>query len=97
MKDLLPLALEAIRRARGIVREQLPGTVTVKSDRNTATEIDYAVERTVREFLLAESPEIGFLGEEDGRFGKSDSEWTWALDPLDGTANLVHLDHSLGG
>ncbi len=78
MKDLLPTAAEAVRRARKIVREQLPGTVTVKSERNTATEVDYAVERTVREVLLTESPEIGFLGEEDGRFGDGDSEWMWA-------------------
>jgi myo-inositol-1(or 4)-monophosphatase len=90
MRDLLPIAIEAVRRARTIVREQLPGTVTVKSDRDTVTEIDYAVERTVRDFLLRESPEIGFLGEEDGRFGAADTELTWVLDPLDGTANLVH-------
>jgi myo-inositol-1(or 4)-monophosphatase len=90
MKDLLPTAIEAVRQARAIVREQLPGSVTVKSDRNIATEIDYAVERAVREFLLTETPEIGFLGEEDGYFGDDHSELTWALDPLDGTTNLAH-------
>jgi myo-inositol-1(or 4)-monophosphatase len=89
-EDLLPAAVEAVRRASGIVRERAPGTVTAKGDRDPATEVDYAVERELREFLLAEAPEVGFLGEEDGRFGAADAELTWALDPVDGTVNFMH-------
>ena len=55
-----------------IVRDRLPGVMTVKGDRNPATEVDYAVERTVREFLLAEASDVRFLGEEDGEFGRND-------------------------
>ncbi|MFI1472476.1 inositol monophosphatase family protein [Streptomyces wuyuanensis] len=48
-----------------------------------------AVEDRVRSFLGQETPEIGFLGEECG--GENiNSDLTWALDPVDGTANLVH-------
>jgi myo-inositol-1(or 4)-monophosphatase len=89
-EDLLPVALEAVGRASRIVRSRAPGTVTSKGDRDPATEVDYAVERAVREFLLAEAPEVGFLGEEDGRFGADDAELMWALDPVDGTVNFMH-------
>jgi Archaeal fructose-1,6-bisphosphatase and related enzymes of inositol monophosphatase family len=53
------------------------------------SDIDLAVEQDLREFLSRETPELGFLGEEQG----SDTparQLTWALDPVDGTANLVN-------
>lgn len=90
LKGLLSIANEAVERASRLLRERAPGVVTVKSDRNPATEVDYAVERAVRSFLLAEVPEVGFLGEEDGIFGAEGSELMWALDPVDGTVNFMH-------
>ena len=48
-----------------------------------------AVEDRVRGFLQKETPEIGFLGEERGGTGIDDPH-TWALDPVDGAANLVN-------
>lgn len=90
LEGLLSIANEAVGRASRILRESAPGVVTVKSDRNPATEVDYAVERAVRSFLLAEVPEVGFLGEEDGIFGAEGSELMWALDPVDGTVNFLH-------
>jgi myo-inositol-1(or 4)-monophosphatase len=90
VEDLLPVALRAVDLASEIVRRNPPGGIAVKGDRDPATEVDYAVERTVREFLLAEAPDVGFLGEEDGHFGSTDTELTWALDPVDGTVNFMH-------
>ncbi|GAA4571409.1 inositol monophosphatase family protein [Planotetraspora kaengkrachanensis] len=55
-----------------------------------ATEVDYAVEDAVRDFLARETPEIGFLGEEEGVTGSGDQGLIWALDPVDGTANFTH-------
>ncbi|MFE9182874.1 inositol monophosphatase family protein [Micromonospora haikouensis] len=46
-----------------------------------------AVARAVRAFLQAATPEIGFLGEEDGVH--STGEMQWVLDAIDGTANFV--------
>ncbi|MEU4696707.1 inositol monophosphatase family protein [Nonomuraea dietziae] len=88
-RTLLPIAEQAVTISGEIVRTKLPGTVTVKGDRDMATEVDYAVEQAVREFLAVETPEIGFLGEEDGgsRIGEG---LMWALDPVDGTANFLH-------
>lgn len=66
-----------------------PSVVSMKSDRDMVTEIDLAIERHIREYLAEETPTIGFLGEENGRQGAT-GELTWALDPVDGTANFVH-------
>jgi myo-inositol-1(or 4)-monophosphatase len=89
LADLLPIAVEAVDRASRMIRERGPGHITIKGDRDPATEVDYAVEREIRAFLLESAPEVGFLGEEDGRFGDSASQFTWALDPVDGTVNFI--------
>jgi myo-inositol-1(or 4)-monophosphatase len=65
------------------------GEVRAKGDRDMVSEIDLAVEERVRDFLARETPEVGFLGEEEGSTMPA-KELTWALDPVDGTANLVN-------
>lgn len=90
LDDLLLVAQEAVGRASKLFREGTPGVITVKGDRDPATEVDYAVERAVRDFLLAEAPHVRFLGEEDGIYGAAGGELTWALDPVDGTVNYMH-------
>lgn len=88
--DLLPIATEALNRAHKIVLDYAPGAVTYKSDRDMATEVDYAVEEAVRAFLQHETPEIPFLGEEHGQTGDPQDDLVWVLDPVDGTVNLLH-------
>ncbi|MGC7098598.1 inositol monophosphatase family protein [Amycolatopsis lurida] len=85
---LRPVAAEALNRATRIIGSRIPGAVTLKSDRDLVTDVDLAVEDELREFLTAETPEIGFLGEENGHTGPKD-RW-WVLDPVDGTSNLAH-------
>ncbi|WP_326822032.1 inositol monophosphatase [Streptosporangium sp. NBC_01639] len=85
---LLPVAEKAVELAAGLVREGRPGVLTAKGERDMATEVDFAVERAVRDYLRQETPAIGFLGEEEGTRGEG--ELTWVLDPIDGTVNFVH-------
>lgn len=85
--DLLPIAVEAARRAADLMRHQPPGALTAKGDRDMASELDYSIERQVRAFLQDETPQIGFLGEEEGPTDAA--ELRWVLDPIDGTANFV--------
>lgn len=87
-QDLLPVAVEAIEHAHHLIRSRAPGLLTVKGDRDLASEVDYLIEREVRSFLHARTPGIGFLGEEEGATGSGDLHW--ALDPVDGTVNYVH-------
>jgi myo-inositol-1(or 4)-monophosphatase len=68
----------------------LPGPLTAKGDRDMASDLDFAVERAVRAHLCERTPGVAILGEEEGVSGDPDSELLWALDPIDGTANLVH-------
>ncbi|MGV9385669.1 inositol monophosphatase family protein [Nonomuraea sp. NPDC003707] len=88
-RTLLPIAERAASIASEIIRTKAPGVVTSKGDRDMATEVDYAVEHAVREFLSRETPEIGFLGEEEG-VSRTGDGLMWALDPVDGTANFLH-------
>jgi myo-inositol-1(or 4)-monophosphatase len=87
--ELLPVALEAAERATTRIRQQDPGTITAKGDRDMASEVDYAVEDDLRTFLAKETPEIGFLGEEHGG-ADAQTATAWILDPVDGTANYLH-------
>jgi myo-inositol-1(or 4)-monophosphatase len=87
---LLPVAHEAVTIAADLIRSRLPGSLTAKGDRDMATELDYAVERAVRAYLRDRTPGVAVLGEEEGVTGEAGGELLWALDPVDGTANLVH-------
>ncbi|NKQ54652.1 inositol monophosphatase [Amycolatopsis sp. K13G38] len=88
MRDLLPIAREAVALARRVIRSRVPASVRAKGDRDLVSDVDLAVEDAVREFLARETPEIGILGEEHGRSGDPGALW-WALDPVDGTSNFV--------
>ena len=85
--DLLGIGQAAMKIALDVIASRDPGRVTLKSDRDIASEVDYAVENQLREFLANETPHIGFLGEEEGE--SDDRETLWVLDPVDGTANFV--------
>ncbi|TDE29007.1 inositol monophosphatase family protein [Actinomadura sp. 6K520] len=86
---LLPVALRAAEIASDLVRTRVPGLLTTKGDRDMASEVDYAVERAVRDHLKQRTPDIAILGEEEGISGDTASDLMWAIDPVDGTANFV--------
>ncbi|MEZ5411212.1 MAG: inositol monophosphatase family protein [Acidimicrobiales bacterium] len=86
---LLPAALEAVDLAVQLFTTSAAGELTAKGERDYASEVDYAIEDRVRSFLHTRTPDIGFLGEEDGASGPS-SDLYWVLDPIDGTVNYTH-------
>jgi myo-inositol-1(or 4)-monophosphatase len=88
---LLAVAQEAVEIGYKLIRNASTVHVREKGDRDLVTDVDMAIEREVRAFLQRETPEIGFLGEEDGgqALGTSDS-YVWTLDPIDGTSNFAH-------
>nr|WP_238350600.1 inositol monophosphatase family protein [Kribbella shirazensis] len=89
MDELLSVASQAVDIAGQRAFSQAPGLITPKGDRDMASEVDYAVEKELRAFLAEETPDIGFLGEEEGRSVGRRDELLWVLDPIDGTANFV--------
>lgn len=91
LDELLSVAHQAADLARDMFLTTRPGHATAKGERDYATELDYSVEKAVRDFLHQAAPRIGFLGEEGGHAGNGLPGVTyWALDPVDGTANLMH-------
>lgn len=86
--SLLPIALQAAATAADLIRTR-PATITEKSDRDLVSDVDLAIEREVRAFLATATPDIGFLGEEEGGADPA-TGWLWTLDPIDGTSNYAH-------
>ena len=61
--------------------------VTTKPDRTPVTDADQAVERVIRNGILAARPNDSILGEEFGTEGSGSRQWI--IDPIDGTANFL--------
>jgi myo-inositol-1(or 4)-monophosphatase len=59
-----------------------------KGDYGFATVVDIEIEELVRAHLRDRTPDIPFLGEEEGGGGLM-SDAIWVLDPIDGTANYA--------
>jgi len=91
MKEFMNVARDAAVRAGGILRDNIGGIreVAYKGDINLVTEMDVRSERAVVETLLDSFPAHGILAEEETRI-RNGSEFTWIIDPLDGTTNYAH-------
>ena len=61
--------------------------VETKPDRSPVTDADQAVESAIKSVLAIERPADAIIGEEFGDSGESNR--TWILDPIDGTANFL--------
>lgn len=84
----MPIAAQAMDLARQIVRDRAPSMVDAKGDRDMVSDIDLEIERRVRRYLSEQSPDVAFVGEEEGDAAGL-GELQWVLDPIDGTANFV--------
>lgn len=83
--------LEAVETAGDLIRAHTGERMTVEYKTGWAdlvTEVDRAVEQAVKGRIHARFPDHGFLGEESG--GAWNKEFTWVLDPVDGTTNFAH-------
>ncbi len=60
-----------------------------KADKTFVTEVDLAIEKIVRDYVLLNFPEHGIVGEENADHNPS-ANIQWIVDPIDGTQNLVH-------
>jgi myo-inositol-1(or 4)-monophosphatase len=103
VSELLNVARQAARDAAAVHREFL-GRVAVAewSEKGTAdfvTHVDRKAESVIVERLRAHFPEHRVLAEEDAAergdssgvtMGAGADEWTWIIDPLDGTTNYLH-------
>jgi myo-inositol-1(or 4)-monophosphatase len=91
LNALLTIAQEAVEIGRKLMTTSGPGEVHAKGDRDLVTDLDLQIQREIRAYLQRATPDIDFLGEEEGG-GVLDqaAEYVWALDPIDGTSNFTH-------
>lgn len=90
-KDVQALARstgEYLKTEQAVIKQK---DIELKGTRNYVTYVDKEGERRLVEGLGNLLPEAGILAEEDTvEFERK--EFTWVIDPLDGTTNYVHGD-----
>jgi myo-inositol-1(or 4)-monophosphatase len=92
---MLNIAVKAARAAGAIINRASLDLDVIKvgskGPNDFVSEVDRAAEQAIIETVLDAFPGHGILAEESGReHGAKDSEFTWIIDPLDGTTNFLH-------
>ena len=95
LHPMLNIAVKAARAAGAIINRGSQDLdllkVTTKGPNDFVSEVDRAAENAIIEILLEAYPGHAILAEESGReHGAQNSEFTWIIDPLDGTTNFLH-------
>lgn len=87
----LETAEEIAREAGAMLLEMFEGGVgfELKGEFDLVTKADRASEKLIVERLSARFPEHGIVAEEGGGH-RSNSEYRWYVDPVDGTTNFAH-------
>ena len=86
----LSLALDAARAGEEVIRHYYNSNlkISVKQDQTPVTVADVETEQKIKEVILGAHPDHGFFGEETGKTN-ADSEFTWLIDPIDGTKSFI--------
>jgi myo-inositol-1(or 4)-monophosphatase len=92
---MLNTAIKAARAAGSIINRAALDLevlkVGTKGPNDFVSEVDRAAENAIIEILLEAYPGHAILAEESGReHGARHSDYTWIIDPLDGTTNFLH-------
>jgi len=66
-----------------------PLTIDAKADASPVTIADRDAETAMREAITKDFPDHGLIGEEHGR-ERSDADYLWILDPIDGTQSFIN-------
>ena len=81
------VAFLAVRKAGKIIEKNFRkiNKVSFKKDLSLLTKVDIASEKTITQLIKNNFPSHNILAEERG--GKIGNNYTWIIDPLDGTTN----------
>jgi histidinol phosphatase-like enzyme (inositol monophosphatase family) len=90
LADLSAFAQSLADLARPLSRQwfRRPLQIDQKADDSPVTRADREVEAALREAIARRYPEHGIYGEEYGA-SAADSEYTWVIDPIDGTRSFI--------
>ena len=90
MSPFLQTALQAAKAGQAVIEKYYNGhfEVQIKADQSPVTIADIETEHTIKNIILSAFPDHGFFGEESGKTNP-DAEYTWLIDPIDGTKSFV--------
>ena len=94
MNELLDLAVQIAKNAGALLLER-PDQLSIDtktSNLDIVTHMDKASEKMIVAAILAARPDDGIIGEE-GADRPSKSDYTWVIDPIDGTVNYFYNMH----
>src|SRR3990167_3533045 len=88
---MIETAIEAAKKGGEIALKYFETELEheIKDDKSFVTKADKETESAILEVLKEKFPDHSFLAEETGESGNK-SEYTWVIDPIDGTANFVN-------
>lgn len=90
--ELLDCAVEAARAGGEVLRRSFRSVdleIQEKSRHDFVTEADHESEEKILEIILEHFPNHSILAEESGSQAGSGQEYSWFVDPLDGTSNFL--------
>ena len=94
MQPLLNIAIRAARRAGDVITRYVGRvdtlTIRTKEHNDFVSEVDKQAEDEIIQIIRAAYPDHAILGEEGGVLKGQGDEYTWIIDPLDGTTNFLH-------
>ena len=90
---MINVAIEAAREAGRFLKYSVGKVKSIEmkkgEERNLVSDIDKASEARVIEIIKRHYPGHSILAEESGATGSA-TDYTWVIDPLDGTTNYLH-------
>lgn len=91
MESYLTTAIDIAREAGALLAQlfKRPQEISYKRPSDLVTEADRRSEELIVERLRSHFPKHAVVGEEGGG-QKTDSDYCWYVDPLDGTTNFAH-------
>ena len=89
MKEFI---INTVKEAGKIAMDYLGNAkISMKKPKDFVTEADIAVEKFIVSKIKETYPNHNIIGEEED-YEKTNSDFTWYIDPIDGTANYAHAD-----
>ena len=90
MKEFKTFCKHLAEESGKVIRNYFRTDINIesKSDESPVTIADKKAEEVMREMIMKEFPEHGIIGEEFGNYNDN-AEFTWILDPIDGTRSFI--------
>lgn len=93
-EPIVNIAVKAARAAGNIIvraQDRLDTIqVSQKKPNDYVTDIDQQAEQEIIKVIRKAHPNHSILGEEGGHSPGSNDDYTWIIDPIDGTRNFIH-------